>query len=108
MPPKAWTVDAAAVSTSVGADQIDDRGVDAVGRLQLAGGGGEIGRVAIPQGHARPRGEQAFGDGAADALRAAGDDGASAGQVDLVHDAYGIRPWGLDVTLGTDRPIHQA
>ncbi len=45
--------------------------------------------VEIPDRDFRPRGDETFGDGAAEALRAAGDDGKSSGQINLVQ---GVSP----------------
>src|SRR6185295_5395992 len=45
----------------------------------------EVARVAVPEHHRRARLEEARGDGVADALRATGDDGDAALEVDRVH-----------------------
>jgi hypothetical protein len=44
----------------------------------------------IPDRDPGAGGDETLGDGASKTLRAAGDDGAAAVQIDLVHDAYSL------------------
>jgi hypothetical protein len=72
------------------AGQLDHVGADAAGLAELALGLGELLAVRVPQGDRGARGEHALGDGVADALRAAGDDGDAALQVDPVHEGQSL------------------
>ena len=56
-------------------------------RRELARGRLDQGRIAVPQRNAGPGPQQTFGNRAANPLRAAGDDGPPAGQVELMHSA---------------------
>ncbi len=67
---------------------------------------GQQRRVDVPQHHGGARLQHALGGGVADALRAAGDDGDAAFEVELVHDGLppgrpkgGQRPKGHEGTL---------
>ena len=73
-------------STAVVVGQFDRRSVDGAERRQRLACRGQR-RVDVPQHDGRAREQHAFGGGVADALRAAGDDGHAAVQVDLVHRA---------------------
>ena len=90
MPPSASIVAAVATSTSAGlAMSVHTVCTDVPGDVAPSARAAAVAATSvasrIPQRHRGARCQEPLGHGPADALRAAGDDGAAAGEVDCVH-----------------------